>query len=168
MRGRPVVESGGDLGDRSCGWPPSWPSRSAPLLTQAAPGDAASQSRGSIELRSHRVPLRPAAPGAQITVTLHFTPRHARSLALLASDAGARPRHARGLRARFGPARATTAAADRYLARHGLSVSAEGILTRTYAGSVAAASQAFGTPILLGRLRSRSRTRRSRPRARPV
>ena len=111
------------------------------LLTQAAPGDAASQSRGSSELQSRRVPLRPAAPGAQITVTLHFTPRHARSLALLASDAGARPRHARWLRARFGPARATTAAADRYLARHGLSVSAEGILTRTYTGSVAAASR---------------------------
>ena len=121
------------------------------LLTQAAAGEAASQSRGSSGLTSRPLPLRPAAPGAQVTITLHFTPRHARSLALLASPAGARPRHARWLRARFGPARATTAAADRYLSRHGLSVSAEGILTRTYAGSVAAASQAFGTPILLYR-----------------
>jgi kumamolisin len=121
------------------------------LLTQAAPGDAASQSRGSSELQSRRVPLRPAAPGAQVTVTLHFIPRHARSLALLASDAGARPRHARWLRARFGPARATTAAADRYLAHRGLSVSADGILTRTYTGSVAAASRAFRTPVLLYR-----------------
>ena len=121
------------------------------LLTQAAPGDAASHSGGSSERQSRRVPLRPAAPGAPITVTLHFTPRHARSLALLASRAGARPRPARWLRARFGPIRATTAAADRYLARHGLSVSAEGILTRTYAGSVAAASQAFGTPVMLYR-----------------
>jgi len=86
------------------------------LLTQAASGDAA--SHGSSDPQSRRVPLRPAAPGAQITVTLHFTPRHARSLALLASDAGARPRHARWLRARFGPTRATTAAADRY-ALHG-------------------------------------------------
>ena len=120
------------------------------LLTQAAAGDAASQSRGGEPL-SRPSPMRPAAPGAQVTVTLHFTPRHARSLALLASRAGARPRQARWLRARFGPARATTAAADRYLSRHGLSVSAEGILTRTYAGSVAAASQAFGTPILLYR-----------------
>jgi len=121
----------------------------AALLTQATPVDAASHGGG--ELLSRRVPLRPATPGAEITVTLHFTPRHARSLALLASDAGARPRHARWLRAHFGPARATTAAADRYLARHGLSVSAEGILTRTYAGSVAAASQAFGTPVMVYR-----------------
>jgi kumamolisin len=124
---------------------------SGALLTRAAAGDAASQARGSSEPQSRRVPLRPAAPGAEITVTLHFRPRHARSLALLASRAGARPRQARWLRARFGPARATTAAADRYLSRHGLSVSAEGILTRTYAGSVAAASQAFRTPVLLYR-----------------
>ena len=121
------------------------------LLTQAAPGEAASQSRGGSQLQSRRVTLRPAAPGAQITVTLHFAPRHARSLALLASGTGARPRPARWLRARFGPARATTAAADGYLARHGLSVSARGILTRTYAGSVAAASQAFGTAVMLYR-----------------
>ena len=119
------------------------------LVTQATPGDAASHD--GRELQSRRVPLRPAAPGAEITVTLHFTPRHARSLALLASDAAARPRPTRWLRAHFGPARATTAAADRYLARHGLSVSAEGILTRTYAGSVAAASQAFGTPVMVYR-----------------
>src|SRR4051794_16268227 len=90
------------------------------LLTQAASGDAASQARGSGKPQSRRVALRPAAPGAEITVTLHFRPRHARSLALLASRAGARPRHGRWLRARFGPARATTAAADRYLSRHGL------------------------------------------------
>lgn len=149
MHGRPARRPGR----------PSWKSglwvaavlviSSGALLTQAAPGDAA--SHGSSEPHSRRVPLRPAAPGAQITVTLHFTPRHARSLALLASDAGARPRHARWLRARFGPTRATTAAADRYLARHGLSVSAEGILTRTYTGSVAAASRAFRTPVLLYR-----------------
>src|SRR6478672_7521499 len=118
------------------------------LLTQAAAGDAASQPGG----RSERpVALRAAAPGAQVTVTLHFTPRHARSLALLASDPSARPLHARWLRAQFGPSRATTAAADRYLSRHGMSVSAEGILTRTYTGSVGSASQAFGTPVLLYR-----------------
>ena len=121
------------------------------LLTQAVPGDAASQSRGSSELPSRPSPLRPAAAGAQVTVTLHFTPRHARLLAALASHPGARPRRPRWLRARFGPSRATTVRADRYLARHGLSVSAEGILTRTYAGSVAAASHAFATPILLYR-----------------
>ena len=149
MRGRPARRLGR----------PSWESRLwvaailvisfGALLTQAVPGEAA--SHGSGELQSRRVPLRPAAAGAQITVTLHFTPRHARSLALLASHPGTRPRQARWLRARVGPTRATTAAADRYLARHGLSVSGEGILTRTYAGSVAAASQAFRTPVLLYR-----------------
>jgi len=46
------------------------------LLTQAVPGEAA--SHGSSDPQSRRVPLRPAAPGAQITVTLRFTPRHAR------------------------------------------------------------------------------------------
>jgi len=148
------------------GWPgrrlrrPSWGSGSSALgilavalgvlLTQAAPGDAASQPGGGSE---RPVPLRTAAPGAQVTVTLHFTPRHARSLALLASDPGARPHHARWLRAQFGPSRATTAAADRYLSRHGMSVSAAGILTRTYTGSVASASQAFATPVMLYRQR---------------
>jgi kumamolisin len=121
------------------------------LLMQAAAGEAASQSGRSSEPPSRPLPLRPAAPSAQVTLTLHFTPRHARLLAVLASHAGARPRRARWLRPRFGPARATTAAADRYMARHGLSVSAEGILTRTYAGSLAGASRAFGTPILLYR-----------------
>ncbi|HEV8450883.1 MAG TPA: S53 family peptidase [Gaiellales bacterium] len=121
------------------------------LLTQAATGEAASQSGRSGESPSRPVPLRPATPGAQVTVTLHFTPRHPRSLALLASHTGARPRQAKWLRTRFGPARATAAAADRYMARHGLSVSAEGILTRTYSGSIAGASRAFGTAILLYR-----------------
>ena len=46
------------------------------LLTQAVPGEAA--SHGSSELQSRPLPLRPAALGAQITVTLRFTPRHAR------------------------------------------------------------------------------------------
>ncbi|MFL6049064.1 MAG: protease pro-enzyme activation domain-containing protein [Gaiellales bacterium] len=122
---------------------------SGALLTQAAPGDAA--SRGGSDQQSRRVPLRAAVPRARITVTLHFTPRHARSLALLASRGSARPRRARWLRARFGPSRVTTAAADRYLARHGLSVRDRGILTRTYAGSVAAASQAFRTPVIVYR-----------------
>src|SRR4051812_11400297 len=92
MRGRPALRPGR----------PSWGSglwvaaflvvASGALLTQAAPGDAA--SRGGSDQQSRRVPLRAAVPRAGITVTLHFTPRHARSRALLASRGSARPRGA--------------------------------------------------------------------------
>src|SRR3954451_14469912 len=114
MRGRPALRLGR----------PSWGSglwvaaflvvASGALLTQAAPGDAA--SRGGSDQQSRRVPLRAAAPRARITLPFHFPPPPARWRALLASGASARPRRARWFRARFGPSRVTTAAADRYLA----------------------------------------------------
>jgi kumamolisin len=96
------------------------------------------------------VRIGPAPAGSAITVTLHFAPRHAALLARIA-DRGGRPLPLAALRARFAPARATAAAADRYLARRGFILRSTGILTRTYAGSAGAAANAFAAPIMLYR-----------------
>jgi kumamolisin len=97
------------------------------------------------------VPIGPAPAGSAVTVTLHFAPRHARLLSRIAARRSGRALSPASLRSHFAPARATTAAADRYLARRGFALRSSGILTRMYAGSAGAASRAFATPIVLYR-----------------
>ena len=133
-------------------WSGGWRARAAVPAALVAAVLAVPYAQASAGTRSAPSPVRigPAPAGSAITVTLHFAPRHAALLARMAGRGG-RPMPLAALRARFTPARATTAAADRYLARRGFILRSSGILTRTYAGSAGAAATAFGTPIMMYR-----------------
>src|SRR5438067_9436040 len=105
----------------------------AALMTASAAGGTTARPQAGGQLAEHLV--GPAAAHQRLDVTLHFTPRHRAALDRLAGAPGHRPVASARLQALFGPAAATTGAADRYMARHGFTRVSGGILTRTYAGT---------------------------------
>lgn len=96
-----------------------------------------------------RTALHPAATAAPVTITVAFKPRNAALLDRLASSRST----AAGLSTAelvrlFGPSQSELAGTTAYLRSHGLELTAGGILTRSYSGSVADAESAFATRLV--------------------
>jgi subtilase family serine protease len=137
---------------QGCGhWSSGWYVGATALAGLCALVLAVPHAHASAGASSGPVAIGPAPAGRALTVTLHFAPRHAGLLGRIAGRRHGAGLSAETLRSLFGPARATTAAADRYLARRGFTLHSSGILTRTYGGSAGAAARAFATPIVLYR-----------------
>ena len=95
-----------------------------------------------------RVAVRASADAAPVALSVTFKPRNAALLERLAATrSGARGLSTAELVRLFGPSRSELDGMSAYLRGHGLRPTGGGILTRSYAGSVADAEAAFATQL---------------------
>ena len=95
-----------------------------------------------------RVAVRASADAAPVTLSVTFKPRNAALLERLAATrSGAQGLSTAELARLFGPSRSELDGMSAYLRGHGLRPTGGGILTRSYAGSVAETEAAFATQL---------------------
>ena len=96
----------------------------------------------------HETFLGDATASTPVTITLGFRPRNAAELKTLAErPTGRHGLSTAALRMLFTPSATVTGAADAYLRRFGFRMTAAGILTRSYTGTVLDSENAFQTTI---------------------